>query len=77
MGKIYVVSLMEASTHPARTDFLQPAKGRKRKKNGKKGEEKQKFTFKVMSNSVLVVRQYLFPFTLLIQLKTIHSYLIT
>lgn len=39
---------MEASTHPARTDFLQPAKGRKskkKKKNGKKGEEKQKFTF--------------------------------
>lgn len=26
---------MEASTHPARTDFLQPAKGRKRKKKWK------------------------------------------
>jgi len=45
---------MEASTHQARTDFLESAKGRKRKKNGRKGEEKQKFTFKVINYSVSV-----------------------
>lgn len=31
---------MEASTHPARTDFLQPAKGRKSKKKKKKWKER-------------------------------------